>query len=197
MAHAGVTFDPVIGDSERLPFPPETFDWVFGAAVLHHTADLAGVVRNAFRVLKPGGRLIAVNEPCIGVNEDPRAVLARDAKEELAFGINESRPNYLDYFGALLGAGFEDIDVIPLAALGMDDVALEGWAIALGALPGRGAPGSARGFGRALLDRARRWLAVRRAQGRLPRPRSRREALLRAILIHSGGGVIVLARKPS
>jgi SAM-dependent methyltransferase len=45
----------VRGIAERLPFPDDFFDAVYGNAVLHHTlVDLAA--REIYRVLKPGGR---------------------------------------------------------------------------------------------------------------------------------------------
>ncbi|HET7697838.1 MAG TPA: class I SAM-dependent methyltransferase [Vicinamibacterales bacterium] len=43
-------------DAERLPFPDASFDLVFSWGVLHHTADVAGAIREVHRVLVPGGR---------------------------------------------------------------------------------------------------------------------------------------------
>jgi SAM-dependent methyltransferase len=44
------------GDAERLPFADASFDLVFSWGVLHHTADVAGAIREVHRVLVPGGR---------------------------------------------------------------------------------------------------------------------------------------------
>jgi SAM-dependent methyltransferase len=47
--------DFVLGDGERLPFAPESFDVVYSNGVLHHTPDTAEAVREVHRVLRPGG----------------------------------------------------------------------------------------------------------------------------------------------
>lgn len=46
-----------VADAERLPFPDDTFDVVYSWGVVHHTPDTRRAVREARRVLKPGGRL--------------------------------------------------------------------------------------------------------------------------------------------
>jgi 2-polyprenyl-3-methyl-5-hydroxy-6-metoxy-1,4-benzoquinol methylase len=42
-------------DAERMDFPDHEFDFVWSWGVIHHSADTAQIVRNVFRVLKPGG----------------------------------------------------------------------------------------------------------------------------------------------
>jgi ubiquinone/menaquinone biosynthesis C-methylase UbiE len=51
----GMPADFLLTDSERLPFPDESFDVVYSNGVLHHTPDTAGAVHEIHRVLKPGG----------------------------------------------------------------------------------------------------------------------------------------------
>ena len=195
MEQAGAQFDPIIGDSENLPFHPGTFDVVFCAAVLHHTSNLTGLLRSVYKVLKPGGRLVAVNEPCIPLREDARRVLKRDAAEELALGINESRPNYLDYWTALRDAGFTSIEIFPLEVCAQSDPAIEAWALQLDAIPLPLRAWQLRRLPRILARYARRWRNTWGRMGRLPRPPSKREAIIQAILVHSGGGIVISASR--
>jgi SAM-dependent methyltransferase len=51
----------VCGDAQRLPFPNDTFDVVYGSSVLHHL-DLSVALGEVYRVLRRGGRL-AFAEP--------------------------------------------------------------------------------------------------------------------------------------
>jgi ubiquinone/menaquinone biosynthesis C-methylase UbiE len=50
-------------EAERLPFPDESFDLVFGHAVLHHLPDLDASFAEFARVLRPGGTLVFCGEP--------------------------------------------------------------------------------------------------------------------------------------
>jgi ubiquinone/menaquinone biosynthesis C-methylase UbiE len=50
-------------DAERLPFADESFDLVFGHAVLHHIPDLPRAFAEFERVLAPGGTVLFAGEP--------------------------------------------------------------------------------------------------------------------------------------
>jgi ubiquinone/menaquinone biosynthesis C-methylase UbiE len=50
-------------EAERLPFPDDSFDLVFGHAILHHLPDLDASFREFRRVLRPGGMLAFAGEP--------------------------------------------------------------------------------------------------------------------------------------
>jgi ubiquinone/menaquinone biosynthesis C-methylase UbiE len=53
----------VHSEAEGLPFADESFDLVFGHAIVHHLPDLQGSFDEFHRVLKPGGRLFFAGEP--------------------------------------------------------------------------------------------------------------------------------------
>ena len=53
----GLETDLRVADAEALPFEDGSFDRVYSWGVLHHTPDTARAVREAVRVLRPGGEL--------------------------------------------------------------------------------------------------------------------------------------------
>jgi SAM-dependent methyltransferase len=55
--------DTVVCDAENLPFDDNSFDVVFGHAVLHHVPDLERAFVEFRRVLKPGGLVAFCGEP--------------------------------------------------------------------------------------------------------------------------------------
>jgi ubiquinone/menaquinone biosynthesis C-methylase UbiE len=59
----GVQVETARCDAQELPFPDDSFDLVFGHAVLHHLPDLDAAFREFRRVLRPGGRLAFCGEP--------------------------------------------------------------------------------------------------------------------------------------
>jgi glycosyltransferase involved in cell wall biosynthesis/ubiquinone/menaquinone biosynthesis C-methylase UbiE len=56
----GLTGRFVHHDAELLPFDDNTFDLVYSNGVIHHTPNTSRAVREIFRVLKPGGRVIVM-----------------------------------------------------------------------------------------------------------------------------------------
>ncbi len=47
-------------DAEELPFEDDSFDLVYTNGVIHHTPNTRKVVEEIYRILKPGGRVIAM-----------------------------------------------------------------------------------------------------------------------------------------
>ena len=62
-AELGLEVDTACTDAESLPFPDESFDLVFGHAVLHHIPNLERAFAEFERVLRPGGTVAFCGEP--------------------------------------------------------------------------------------------------------------------------------------
>jgi ubiquinone/menaquinone biosynthesis C-methylase UbiE len=62
-ARLGLEVGAAAAEAEALPFPDESFDLVFGHAVLHHIPDLRVAFTEFARVLRPGGTLAFCGEP--------------------------------------------------------------------------------------------------------------------------------------
>jgi ubiquinone/menaquinone biosynthesis C-methylase UbiE len=50
-------------DAEHLPYEDESFELVVGHAILHHLPEPESALREAYRVLAPGGELLITGEP--------------------------------------------------------------------------------------------------------------------------------------
>jgi ubiquinone/menaquinone biosynthesis C-methylase UbiE len=59
----GLEVETVETEAETLPFEDESFDLVFGHAVLHHIPDLERAFAEFRRVLRPGGAIAFAGEP--------------------------------------------------------------------------------------------------------------------------------------
>ncbi|MDZ7960403.1 MAG: class I SAM-dependent methyltransferase [Aulosira sp. DedQUE10] len=90
---------------ETLPFKDNTFDIVYGRAVLHHAKDLTKFCQEAARVLKPGGVLIFTREHVISKKEDLQQFLDSHPLHFLYGGENA----YLlkEYLRAITKAGLK------------------------------------------------------------------------------------------
>ena len=83
------------GDFHQLDFPDNHFDFVVSSAVLHQAANIVQVLREAKRVLKPGGQFVAIREPVW-----PLVKIKSRAKmmaKLVATGVNERFYTLADY----------------------------------------------------------------------------------------------------
>jgi arsenite methyltransferase len=95
------------GEIENIPLPDNSVDVVISNCVINLSADKDRVLREAFRVLKPGGRF-AVSD-----------VVTRGAVPE------DLRRNMLLWVGCIAGALDDDQYAAKLARAGFDDIDIE------------------------------------------------------------------------
>jgi arsenite methyltransferase len=96
------------GEIERIPLPDDSVDVIISNCVINLSADKDRVFAEAFRVLKPGGRL-AVSD--VVVRGEVPAAIRRSA--ELWIGCVAGALEYDDYRAKLAAAGFADVDLEP------------------------------------------------------------------------------------
>jgi hypothetical protein len=158
-------------------------------------------MENIGRILKPGGRLCAINEPCINILADEKTMLSEVAGEELALGINESRPNLIKYAAALWQNDFEILTAFPAQSIGKTPEQIAVWAYQLAAV-WRGLPFKGiRPFFRETFSFARREMKALNINGllylktRIKAPKEATARLLWAVLLWCHTELIFLARK--
>ncbi len=96
------------GEIEHMPLPDATVDVIISNCVINLSADKDAVLAEAFRVLKPGGR-VAVSDVVVR-GEVPTALRK---SVELWIGCVAGALEESEYRGKLAKAGFEMIDVEP------------------------------------------------------------------------------------
>lgn len=96
--------------SEHLPFADGAFDVIFARAVLHHIDNLPAAMCEFFRVLRPGGVLVAAREHVITSEDDLPAFFASHPLHHRYGGENAHKVEF--YQGAMRQAGFFDVRTI-------------------------------------------------------------------------------------
>jgi arsenite methyltransferase len=104
------------GEMENIPLPDNSVDVVISNCVINLSADKDRVLREAFRVLKPGGRF-AVSD--VVVRGDVPADIRRSI--ELWVGCVAGALEESEYRTKLEIAGFEGIDIEPTRVYKVED----------------------------------------------------------------------------
>src|ERR1700719_4635794 len=104
------------GEIEHIPLPDNSVDVVISNCVINLSADKNRVLREAYRVLKPGGRL-AVSDVV------SRGEILPEIRESVLLwvGCVAGALDENDYRGKLASAGFEQVDVEPTRIYRVED----------------------------------------------------------------------------
>jgi SAM-dependent methyltransferase len=104
------------GEIEHIPLPDDSVDVIISNCVINLSADKDRVLREAFRVLRPGGRL-AVSDVVVKGEVPPE--IRRSV--ELWVGCIAGALRDTEYFSTLTGAGFEQIAIEPTRVYDIED----------------------------------------------------------------------------
>jgi arsenite methyltransferase len=104
------------GEIESIPLPDNTVDVIISNCVINLSADKDGVLREAFRVLKPGGRF-AVSDVVT------RGEIAPEVRQSVLLwvGCIAGALEANEYRGKLSAAGFEQIEIEPTRIYRVED----------------------------------------------------------------------------
>jgi arsenite methyltransferase len=104
------------GEIERIPLPDNSVDVVISNCVINLSADKDKVLREALRVLKPGGRFAVSDVVVRGhVPEQVRRSM------EMWVGCIAGALHEYEYVAKLARAGFEEIDIEPTRIYSIED----------------------------------------------------------------------------
>jgi SAM-dependent methyltransferase len=104
------------GEIENIPLPENSVDVIISNCVINLSADKDRVLREAFRVLRPGGRF-AVSDVVVR-GEVPSAIRKN---VELWVGCVAGALDESDYRAKLARAGFQQIEIEPTRIYRVDD----------------------------------------------------------------------------
>ncbi len=104
------------GEIENIPLPDNSVDVIISNCVINLSGDKDKVLREAFRVLKPGGRF-AVSDVVVRGDVPPEVRRSM----ELWVGCIAGALRDYDYVAKLAKAGFDSIDIEPTRVYNVDD----------------------------------------------------------------------------
>src|SRR5262245_23718070 len=104
------------GEIENIPLPDNSVDVIISNCVINLSGDKDRVMREAFRVLKPGGRF-AVSD--VVVRDEVPAEIRKSM--ELWVGCIAGALEEMDYVKRLAKAGFDAIDIEPTRIYSIED----------------------------------------------------------------------------
>ena len=104
------------GEIESISLPDNSVDVIISNCVINLSADKDRVLREAFRVLKPGGRF-AVSD--VVVKGEVPAEVRKNV--ELWVGCIAGALRDTEYISKLTGAGFEQIEIDPIRIYDVED----------------------------------------------------------------------------
>ncbi len=104
------------GAIEAIPLPDNSVDVIISNCVINLSADKDAVLREAFRVLKPGGRF-AVSDVVIRGDMPPEV----RRNMELWVGCIAGALEETEYVSKLRGAGFGDVELEPWRTYRVED----------------------------------------------------------------------------
>ena len=104
------------GEIESIPLPDNSVDVIISNCVINLSADKAKVLKEAFRVLKPGGRF-AVSDVVV------RGEVPAEVRKHMLLwvGCIAGALSDTDYAKKLAKSGFEEIDIEPTRVYNIED----------------------------------------------------------------------------
>jgi SAM-dependent methyltransferase len=105
------------GEMESIPLPDSSVDVIISNCVINLSPDKDAVFSEAYRVLRPGGRMIVSD--IVTEGELPDTIRNRLSAWAgcIAGALDES-----DYLNRIRNTGFEEVEVLSRKALGSDDI---------------------------------------------------------------------------
>lgn len=113
----------IVGDAHALPFPDSSFDIWMARAAPHHFDDLGGAIREAHRVLRPGGSVVIIDGsgPVEARDHMHQIEVLRDPTHRLMYTLEE--------WQAILARANLDVETARLRRMDQD---FEAWIARIG-----------------------------------------------------------------